>query len=58
LSPKANFHINIPTELVLKSINDSVDLNIYFAYIKELLIIKLSEAIDAGNQIEISVNEK
>lgn len=58
MSPKANFHINIPTELVLKSINDSVDLNIYFAYIKELLIIKLSEAIDAGNQIEISVNEK
>lgn len=53
-----NFHINIPAEIVYRSVEDTVDFYIYFNYLKELFEIKLSEAIDAGNEIEVTINEK
>ena len=57
-SPKVNFHLNISSENLNKSIDEIFDFHLFHRFIKDMFVIKFADTIDSGNFIDITFNEK
>ena len=53
-----NLYLSYLIKNMKDSALDSTIVNIFFNYVKLALDAKLSEAIDAGNKVEVGLNDK
>ena len=58
LIPKANININLYSPYMRNGPKDSFCVDIFFNYLQYIFQSSFSEAVDAGNEISITTNEK